>query len=300
MSTLKNPEIENKEKGSSEKTEAKSKLFEEFYSSVTLHGFRFLFKGKNLVRRFIWFIITSSVFAFSLYLFAGLLADFLERKTNMANVKVYKEQQMDFPTITICPLNTQSKKKLQNLNGSYTKDEFLDQILQLQYSEGPNLTQSQKDFFADVREAGISSHTEFLKSFKLTYDDMVETELALDYLGDDVCYFYNKYCYFDDFKTVIWRDTDLCMQFNPYVPGKKSLKAPKTQDYYKGFSVNLDLGDTSFFQNNYLHGVLVMFNKYGSSHLLFPATKYVTITPGQFMFIKLTEHEVMFLMFLSF
>jgi len=292
-STLQNQDMKDKEKGSlGKKKETKSQLFEEFYSSVTLHGFRFLFKGKNLVRRFIWLTITTSVFTCSVYLFEGLLSDFLERKTTVTSVIAYNEEEMDFPTITICPLNTQSKTKLQNLPGNYTRDEFLDQILLLQNPKAPNLTQSQKDFFAGMREAGISSYLEFLKSFKMTYDELVNTDLAVDYLEYEVCIFYDKYCYSSDFKTVIWRDTDLCMQFNPYVPGKKSLKAPKTQDYYKGFSVNLDLGDTSFFENSFLHGVLVMVSKYGSPHHPFPTTNYVTINPGQIMFIKMTEHKV--------
>jgi len=44
-----------------------SQLFQEFYSGVTLHGFRFLFEGKDLVRKLIWFVITTSVFVFAVY-----------------------------------------------------------------------------------------------------------------------------------------------------------------------------------------------------------------------------------------
>ena len=56
-------------------------LFEEFYSGVTLHGFRFLFEGK-WIRRLIWFTICSCVFAFSFYLAYDLMSDYWNLTTS--------------------------------------------------------------------------------------------------------------------------------------------------------------------------------------------------------------------------
>ena len=93
-------------------------LFKDFRENVTMHGFRFLFEG-SLLRRFIWFLITSTITAFVVILFYNLLFDYLEHKT-VTNYDIEYVDRLDFPTVSICPLNTVSNRKLQNLRGNLT------------------------------------------------------------------------------------------------------------------------------------------------------------------------------------
>ena len=88
-----------------------TELFEEFYSGVTLHGFRFLFEGIPL-RRIIWLFITTGVFAFSIYLFNGLVKDYFLHKTNTSFSERFEEGKRLFPTVTICPNNPYSVDKV--------------------------------------------------------------------------------------------------------------------------------------------------------------------------------------------
>ena len=85
-------------------------LFEEFYSGVTLHGFRFLFEG-NPVRRIVWLFITTGVFAFSIYLFYGLFKDFLQQKTITSLSKQFLDGEVVFPTVIVCPNNPHAANK---------------------------------------------------------------------------------------------------------------------------------------------------------------------------------------------
>ena len=121
---------------SSQTGKTTKELFEEFYSGVTLHGFRFLFEGHSF-RRVLWLFITTSVFAFSIFLFYELVKDFHQRKTITLTKKRFQEDDIVFPTVTVCPNNRFSKlKTVTNNFFNFTKKDadFFDAIMDFEWN----------------------------------------------------------------------------------------------------------------------------------------------------------------------
>ena len=167
-------------------------LFEEFYSGTTLHGFRFLFKGGN-IRRIIWFLICSAVFAFSVFLFESLLRDYLDHKVHTTISRNHATHNQNFPTIMICPLQKSiSSYKMGEYPIDIEKSEFMalrDHLLR--GVEGSNKT---KHFVHELIEHGIDTKSKFINSYDLPIEAVLKTEV-LDFLTTDgSCTFYGEKC----------------------------------------------------------------------------------------------------------
>jgi len=79
-------------------------LFERFAANATLHGFRYLVQD-NRKRKCLWLIIILACFSFAGVLFYSILYDFLTYKTTTITTVVYDKTEIEFPTITVCPIN---------------------------------------------------------------------------------------------------------------------------------------------------------------------------------------------------
>ncbi|XP_066916576.1 acid-sensing ion channel 3-like [Clytia hemisphaerica] len=271
-----------------------SELVEEFYSGVTLHGFRFLFEGR-WIRRLIWFIICFAVFGFSIYLTYGLFSEFLDRKTSVAISRSYTEQALDFPSVSICPLNVQSKAKMKNLSIDYTIDEFIimkDKLL-FGHDLNPELNITVDQFVNDLEAAGVNNLLDFMKMYQLDFDEIASTDVLAEYLvGGSVCSIYGQDCEDSMFTERIWRHKR-CLQFNSFMPGGEPFTARKESDYFTGFQLELDLGGTEYYQSPSAHnGVLLIIENYGNVDDYVPINEIVTVMPGTQMYVKLTENEI--------
>lgn len=127
----------------------KKERFDTFCSDVTLHGFRYLFEGTPL-RRLGWLLVCASMFTISVLLFYNLVEDFYDRKTVTSNFVVI-HPELNFPTITVCPLAPRSKSKLQRLSNrtAISTDDYLKFFQNLTSQPDPS------DFFKNPKIASI-------------------------------------------------------------------------------------------------------------------------------------------------
>ena len=254
-------------------------LFEEFYSGVTLHGFRFLFEGK-WIRRLIWFTICSCVFAFSVYLSYGLLNDFFSRKMNTGVSRTYTESALDFPTVTICPLTSLSSRKLNNLPlVNYTAETFV-QATQGVLEEPTNVT---RKFLSELEDIGINSLVDYADFYQLTYDEII-TE----------CYFYEIECKRSWLSRRLLWGQSLCLEFNPFLAEKDSLKAPiRTEGFlYEGLLLYFDLGGADRINSVEKNALVLTIENYGNRDDELVLNERLTLNPGEEAHIKLTEKEL--------
>ncbi|XP_066922570.1 acid-sensing ion channel 2-like [Clytia hemisphaerica] len=267
----------------------KEELFNTFYNSVTLHGFKFLFEKSSMLRKGVWFLIIMVAFMCSIALFFDLVGDFLERKTNIDTIEYYEENH-EFPTLTICPYDSQSKQKLNNLTVNYTKADFLDLVQRISQptSENLSLTPEIQNFLKELDTRNVKNYMDLLSMYNMDFKDLIDNRV---YLNNETCQYYSKYCSKQDFETVIWNNHQTCIEFNSFISGKPSLVVGKIDNRFRGFQLYLDLGQTSYFRTADLHGVMVMINKFGNAHHLLPDKSYVSVKPGEMAFIKLKEYE---------
>ena len=199
------------------KVQTQDQLFNNFYPKVTLHGFRYLFESKTLTRKASWFVIITMTFLCSIGLFLDLVDDFLERKTVVDVINRYEENH-SFPTLTICPYNTQSKLKLDNLplamtQMNYSKYEFLDLVRTITHPLKPPTLQPTSTGKAEVETNSTSQ--QFIKALKREGVDTYEKLLNLYNIGikeliedcvlpnEKRCCYYTEECTREDFEVLI-------------------------------------------------------------------------------------------------
>ena len=253
-------------------------FFEDFYSGVTLHGFRFLFQGHRS-RRLVWFVITSGVFLFSIYLFSGLLLKYFKREAQTELKKIYV-QQLNFPTITFCPINALSKEKLQRLTFNLSKDWSIEDLIK---EERTDETLKRLEF---LEYNGIDSLIEFYSMFQIHYEDL-KTDIL--YHLYRVCNFHEFPCNPSMFTKRVWKNR-LCFQFNALQEGEQQLHIKKTFDYFSGLALFFDFKNVKI--NTFLNGMILLVTSYGDIDDTKPSNKYITIRPGEFTVLKLTEKRV--------
>ena len=265
----------------------RKELFNEFYNNVTLHGFRFLFNDKNILRRLVWLLLTSSVFAFSTFLFQEIVADFFGYKlvTSLTN-EYEKPEQIQFPTVTICPFSTVSKSKL---NKSITRLNITYETLREieKYGFG-NLSQS------TIEQLQTSNITEsdVYQLYQWNYTELTSGEIV-DSFGSSPCIFYEKNCLSSDFKvTNSWYGLTNCFQFNYYKEGKSALN-PTTFSAIQGLNILMDLKSEDSLESNYgLEGASIIISPFSSPTKTFDRSKLVVVKPGEMAFVKLKVKKV--------
>ena len=243
-------------------------LFEEFYSGVTLHGFRFLFQG-HWSRKLVWIVITTGVFLLSTFLFNDLLDEYLDHHTTTGSAKHF-ESEMKFPTITFCPLSTLSKKRFDNLPN---KDWYMETF----------------KFLEKMEITGVDNLIDFYSVYHVSFEDLTETDILKKPFIKKACEFYDRACNISMFTKKVWRGW-LCFQFNGLQDGRKQASVKDAQDYFSGLQVHFDLGGIK--SNWHLNGMLVIVTKYGDSDDMKSSNRYILLSPGEYSIVKLKEKRV--------
>ena len=271
----------------------REKLFHEFASGVTLHGFRFMFDDKHLIRRVIWFVLLSSVFALSIILFYEIVVDYVQFKTVTVVTKENNlAEVIGFPTITVCPFNSKSETKLKHtLAFLNMTDGFIDMMDGLEA----------KDIFSDSRMKPLI--VQLLKSnmnmnklmalYEFNYYDWTSGEIVST-ISNPPCQFFGNACTEKDFKKVrTWHTKNDCIQFNGFNKTKGAIKPLLNSEESRGLKLVMDLhNDDEFSPNLNLQGAIVTFSSYGYPYKVIQRTKAVNLSPGQMTFMKLTTKKV--------
>ena len=257
-------------------------LFEDFYSGVTLHGFRFLFQG-HWSRRLVWFVITTGVFVFSTYLSSDLLMKYFKREAKTELKRIYVPQ-LYFPTITFCPLNTLSEEKLKHLPVNLSRDWFIEDVME---DEPTDIERLQ---FAEYLETnGVNNLIDFYSVYHVLYEDLVTDILHHFFTDDRICNFYGCPCNASIFTKRVW-ENNLCFQFNALQEGVQKFYVKKTFDYFSGLELYFDFKNIK--TDSFLNGMIVMVTNYGDINDMKPSNRYMTIRSGEYTMLKLTEKRV--------
>lgn len=96
-----------------------SEMLKAFVNATSLHGIRYVFWRRPLWARIGWFGILLGFTGFFLFSAHGSIIKFVKRPINTVITQKY-ENELEFPAVTICPLNLASKKKLLALDKDTT------------------------------------------------------------------------------------------------------------------------------------------------------------------------------------
>ncbi|XP_068762072.1 acid-sensing ion channel 4-A-like [Montipora capricornis] len=92
-----------------------SKTWNAFVNVTSLHGIRYIFWERPLWARIGWLLILLGFTCYFLFTAHRSVTKFLKRPINTVITQTY-ENKIEFPAVTICPLNLISKKKMYALD----------------------------------------------------------------------------------------------------------------------------------------------------------------------------------------
>lgn len=278
-----------------EKTQVENKrkvFLTEFASNVTLHGFRYLFEQKG-IRRLIWFIITTGCFSFSIVLFYSILKDFLTYKTTTATTTDYDRRKINFPTITLCPINYVSMKKLKSISNSISPKEFMSTFSLLRKEEFDQSHPNVSELLAFLKQNNISTVKEMTRLYELELPEMVDDEIVQKISGGaHYCYFERQPCTTENFTTVSTWSASLCSQFNGYSENRKVPLEVQSKGLNSGFSMTLNLHtEESIFSDYPFEGIILSVQSFGTPHQMPEYSKNIVLPTGSLSLIDISTKK---------
>eukprot|EP00111_Clytia_hemisphaerica_P018317 TCONS_00054206-protein len=98
--------------------------WKELYTTCSFDGFHYIFEERGFLRFFWVTVILSAVFL-AILLFYNVMEQFFQHEVTTNLLRQSSEEDLHFPTITICNLNSVWKEKVEQNNYNLSTDEIV-------------------------------------------------------------------------------------------------------------------------------------------------------------------------------
>lgn len=202
-----------------EKEETIQEKWEKLYTSISLHGFRYIFETTGITR-ILWTILFVGMVGFSVLLFYGNVSDFIHYKTTTLQEEIFNIEHLEFPTVTICNMNSVSAKKLNQANiTSVTQQELLEFYQNLRQGDIDEEINGKRILQALKEERNVSTWMEIVTMFELGIEEMMHDEILNSFV-EEPCTFNDEICNETDFIPIVSEEFGLCFQYNSFYQNK--------------------------------------------------------------------------------
>lgn len=273
-------------------------ILSDFVNNTSLHGIRYVFWRRPLWARVGWLLILlmfSSYFCFTVY---KSLQKYVKHPINTVITQRYVNA-MDFPAVSICPLNSVSKKKIYALdvndsvcavtesarNGMPCGVAMSCCCLSFLIFDGGNLVPNCTIPFAQSLIAAQNTSGEFFDTvrFYKKYGQSVQEMLV-----HEVCFFngeVKKQCGTDDFTPTV-TDWGLCHTFNA---GPENIKKAEIGGPVGGLNILLDAQIDDYAFARFSEGFSVVIHQQGE---FINPLDGINVSPGTMATIILHQKRV--------
>lgn len=200
--------------GMGKKVGARKKIkehWEQLYSGVSFDGFHYIFEVKGFLRIF-WLIIVLGATVLGFFLFYGVMDEFLTYKVSQSSEEV-KGTEVEFPTVTICNLNSFSRNKFGANRMGLQIEDVLDFYQEVKDGEFENNDPADAIVVNTFKDNNITELRDILTLYEYTIEEMLADDHLLSIVSKP-CLFKGEVCGKDDFIEVISAKYGLCYQFN--------------------------------------------------------------------------------------
>ena len=304
-------EEEQKPPKPNNKTQTSAGMWREFVDNTTLHGIRYVFMKRHVVIRLLWLVLLLSSGGYYIFTVYRAFNKYYNRPiSTVLSRKNLKE--MDFPAVTICPLNLFARSKI-----------FMTDDNPLFTSSGLNI--SSCAVTAEVRghrPCGLSllcccapidekealilpsctrQYRQDLLAVMQTSGHHPSIEEFYRYFSQNISEFAGTKCTFG------WQETKcsakdfvpmvtpwgMCYTFNSGIDG--TVKSVNTAGVSSGLSVILDTQTHEYIQGKYSEGFKVLIHGQGE---YFDEWEGINVGPGQHALIAVSQKRVGLLCYL--
>ena len=307
-----NPEVEFSQKEAQHiNKEIPAEMWREFVDNTTMHGIRYVFMKRHVVIRLLWLVLLLSSGGYYIFTVYRAFNKYYNRPiSTVLSRKNLKE--MDFPAVTICPLNLFARSKI-----------FMTDDNPLFTSSGLNI--SSCAVTAEVRghrPCGLSllcccapidekealilpsctrQYRQDLLAVMQTSGHHPSIEEFYRYFSQNISEFAGTKCTFG------WQETKcsakdfvpmvtpwgMCYTFNSGIDG--TVKSVNTAGVSSGLSVILDTQTHEYIQGKYSEGFKVLIHGQGE---YFDEWEGINVGPGQHALIAVSQKRVGLLCYL--
>ncbi|XP_028411254.1 amiloride-sensitive sodium channel subunit alpha-like isoform X2 [Dendronephthya gigantea] len=148
------------------------KLFKEFASDTSFGGISKVSSSDSHLRRFIWLLISTTCYGFTIYMCLQLIETFLNRPIK-TEVDIVYEKNIDFPSVTVCNLNQYRRSRIRNVSS-------IDEIIRM-YSDAKRNKSDGSNFENSINKQKRA----FKKEFNNDVDDDDEGDISDDNIEID-------------------------------------------------------------------------------------------------------------------
>ncbi|XP_066936086.1 acid-sensing ion channel 5-like [Clytia hemisphaerica] len=201
-----------KEESLDDETMTLSEKWKEFCDETTIHGFRAAFFSRNTCLKVFWRILLILATLLAGFLFYGVLMQYLKYEFKVSKEIDFNMDEVNFPRVTICNINSLSQKKINELGYQGDVDELIDFYHQMR---GKTLNVSSPD------TKRILNYF-YAKNLNKTHDIISAFELGKREMLDDPfmrrvfpfsCKYENKPCSVDNFTEIFSFSYGKCIAF---------------------------------------------------------------------------------------
>ena len=266
-------------------------LWSDLYSGVSFDGFHYIFEVKGFLRLF-WLVIVLAATFLGVFLFYGVMVEFLTYKVTQNSEEV-KGSRVEFPTVTICNLNSLSKSKFLRNTMGLTLDDVLDFYQEVKDGEFNANDAADVKVMNRLYEKNITELRDILTLYEYTMEEMLQDDHLLSIVPRP-CLFKNVDCTRDDFIEIISAKYGLCYQFNSIYSEKNRLFVHKAGEG-EGLRLFVNIPDEDLMiSTEPFTGLQVFIHPFGEPFESVIA-KRIPIPPGKMDFIYTELYKVVYL-----
>ena len=289
------------------KYQTSAEMWREFVDNTTLHGIRYVFMKRHVLIRLLWLVLLLSSGAYYIFTVYRAFNKYYNRPiSTVLSRKNLKE--MDFPAVTICPLNLFARSKILmtddnplfassglNISSCAVTSEVRGHrpcglsllcccapISEEEALVFPNCTkQYRQDLLAVLQALGHQPNMEEI--YRYYSQNISEFARSLCTFG-----WQETECSANDFVPTV-TEWGMCYTFNSGVNGK--VKSVDTAGVSSGLTVILDTQTHEYTQGKYSEGFKVLIHGQGE---YIDEWEGINVGPGQHAFIALSQKRVRF------
>ena len=283
-----------------------TEVWREFVDSTTLHGIRYVFMKRHILIRLVWMIVLLTSGGYYIFTVYRAFAKYYNRPVNTVLSRKHLKE-MDFPAVTICPLNLFATSKL-----LMTDDNPLFASSGLNMSSCAVTSEVRGNWScgwsllcccspADLENVTsdlqycTSQYKQVLLEAMQQYSNRMDVEGFFRYYSQDMSALMGPMCTFGwkevecslkDFAPLVtpW---GMCYTFNSGTDSK--VKTVDIAGVSSGLSLILDVQTPEYTQGKYSEGFKVLIHGQGE---FIDEWEGINVGPGQHVVIALSQKQV--------
>ena len=263
-----------------------SEKWKEFCDQTTIHGFRAAFYSKNTGLKVFWRILLLLATALAGLLFYGVLMQYLQFEFKVSKEIDFNMDEVDFPRVTICNMNSLSNKKIKELGYPGDVDKLIEFYHQMRGKTLNVSSPETKRILGYFYAKNLNQTHDIISAFELGKKEMLDDPFMRKVMPF-TCKFENQPCGVENFTEIFSFAYGKCIAFP-----KSKKDVLKSKFSGPGLELTLNIHEEEMLDSRAIFNGLAVFIHHQQETYRSDLSKKVFIAPGTANNIHVTVSKV--------